>query len=79
VRRAGSAALDFCFLAQGSLDAFWEELLMPWDFAAGIVIVREAGGVVTGPEGRDLALAPGHVRGANSRELLEQLMAAVAG
>jgi myo-inositol-1(or 4)-monophosphatase len=73
VRRAGSAALDFCFLAQGSLDVFWEELLMPWDFAAGVVIVREAGGVVTGSDGRDIQLVPGHVRGANSRELLDSL------
>jgi myo-inositol-1(or 4)-monophosphatase len=73
VRRAGSAALDFCFLAQGSLDAFWEEFLNPWDFAAGIVIVREAGGSMTGADGADLALAPGAVRGANSRELLDAL------
>jgi myo-inositol-1(or 4)-monophosphatase len=79
VRRAGSAALDFCFLAQGSLDAFWEELLMPWDFAAGIVIVREAGGVVSGQDGLDLAMAPGHVRAANSLALLQELMSAVAG
>ncbi|MGE0158849.1 MAG: inositol monophosphatase [Gemmatimonadales bacterium] len=79
VRRAGSAALDLCFLAQGSLDAFWEELLMPWDFAAGIVIVREAGGVVSGPDGGELALAPGHVRGASSPEVLEELMEVVAG
>ena len=78
VRRAGSAALDLCFLAQGSLDAFWEEMLMPWDFAAGIVLVREAGGVLTGPDGRDLELAPGPVRGANSAELLEELMRVLA-
>jgi myo-inositol-1(or 4)-monophosphatase len=75
VRRAGSAALDFCFLAQGSLDAFWEETLMPWDFAAGIVLVREAGGVLTGPDGRDLGLVPGPVRGANGAEMLKELCA----
>jgi myo-inositol-1(or 4)-monophosphatase len=73
VRRAGSAALDLCYLAQGSLDAFWEELLMPWDFAAGVVLVREAGGVVAGPDGRSLDIAPGPVRGANSDELMEEL------
>jgi myo-inositol-1(or 4)-monophosphatase len=73
VRRAGSAALDLCYLAQGSLDAFWEEILMPWDFAAGAVIVREAGGVLTRPNGMDLEVEPGPVRGANSRVLLEEL------
>lgn len=45
VRRAGSAALDLCALACGRLDAFWELWLMPWDVAAGALIVREAGGV----------------------------------
>jgi len=45
VRRAGAAALDLCDLACGRLDAFWEYWLMPWDVAAGALIVREAGGV----------------------------------
>ncbi|MGB1657188.1 MAG: inositol monophosphatase family protein [Longimicrobiales bacterium] len=75
VRRAGSAALDLCYLAQGSLDAFWEEILMPWDFAAGMILVREAGGVLTRPDGSDLEIAPGKVRGANSRPLLDELRA----
>jgi myo-inositol-1(or 4)-monophosphatase len=78
VRRAGSAALDLCFLAQGSIDAFWEELLMPWDFAAGIVLVREAGGVLTDERGEDLALRPGPVRGANGHEILDQLRSLLA-
>jgi myo-inositol-1(or 4)-monophosphatase len=47
VRRAGSAALDLADVAAGRLDAFWELTLAPWDVAAGIVLVREAGGVVT--------------------------------
>jgi myo-inositol-1(or 4)-monophosphatase len=79
VRRAGSAALDFCFLAQGSLDAFWEETLMPWDFAAGIVLVREAGGVMCGPDGGELHLVPGPVRGANSAEMLAELRKTLSG
>jgi myo-inositol-1(or 4)-monophosphatase len=45
-RRAGSAALDLCNVACGRFDAFWELALMPWDFAAGILIIREAGGSV---------------------------------
>lgn len=73
VRRAGSAALDFCFLAQGSFDAFWEEDLLPWDFAAGTVLVREAGGVMSGPDGGPLQLVRGAVRGANGTELLDEL------
>lgn len=45
VRRMGSAALDICYVAAGRFDAFWERGLNTWDFAAGAVIVREAGGV----------------------------------
>ncbi|MHB8410579.1 MAG: inositol monophosphatase family protein [Candidatus Acidiferrales bacterium] len=48
VRRAGSAALDLCSLACGQFDGFWEFGLKPWDTAAGILLVREAGGTVTG-------------------------------
>jgi len=44
VRRAGSAALDLCYLASGRLDGFWEFRLNPWDIAAGLLIVSEAGG-----------------------------------
>ena len=73
VRRAGAAALDLCFLAQGSFDAFWEEDLLPWDFAAGIVLVREAGGVMSGPDGGPLQLMRGAVRGANGAEMLAAL------
>ena len=73
VRRAGSAALDLCYLAQGSLDAFWEEILMPWDFAAGLLLVLEAGGTMRGPAGAPLRLEPGAVYGANSEALLAEL------
>lgn len=73
VRRGGSAALDLAYLAQGSLDAFWEKILMPWDFAAGIVLVQEAGGVLARPDGSALDFAPGPVTGANSVELLDEL------
>lgn len=79
VRRAGSAALDLCYLAQGSLDAFWEEILMPWDFAAGLIIVREAQGVLVGPEGKELELKPGPVYGANGAALLEELFGVLEG
>ncbi len=48
IRRAGSAALDLCHLASGYFDGFWELDLRPWDYAAGTVLVREAGGIVSG-------------------------------
>lgn len=51
IRRAGSAAIDLCYVAAGRLDGFWEEGLKPWDTAAGMVILREAGGTVTNFEG----------------------------
>jgi myo-inositol-1(or 4)-monophosphatase len=47
MRRPGSAALDLVHVACGHFDAFWELSLAPWDFAAGVLLVREAGGVVT--------------------------------
>ena len=47
IRRDGSAALNLCYLAMGRFDGFWEGRLAPWDVAAGSLIVRESGGVVT--------------------------------
>ncbi len=47
IRRAGSAALDLCYVAAGRLDGFWELKLKPWDIAAGALIVNQAGGIVT--------------------------------
>jgi len=78
VRRGGSAALDLCYLAQGSLDAFWEGTLAPWDVAAGLVILREAGGLATRRDGSPIgARTSGSVVGANSAELLAALGAAL--
>lgn len=47
IRRAGSAALDLAYVAAGRLDGFWEIGLMEWDMAAGVLLIKEAGGVVT--------------------------------
>lgn len=47
IRRAGAAALDLAYVAAGRLDGFWELKLKPWDVAAGVLMIREAGGVVT--------------------------------
>ena len=54
----GSAALDLAYVAAGRLDGFWEWGLSPWDIAAGILLVREAGGIVTGRGGADDAMTP---------------------
>jgi myo-inositol-1(or 4)-monophosphatase len=56
VRRDGSAALDLCYVACGRFDGFWEMGLNPWDTAAGVLIVREAGGIVTDFSGIDFKL-----------------------
>jgi myo-inositol-1(or 4)-monophosphatase len=53
IRRGGAASLDFVDLAQGRFDGFWELHLAPWDVAAGALILREAGGVVTGLDGEE--------------------------
>ncbi len=52
VRRFGSAALDLAFVAAGRLDGYWEQWLSPWDVCAGIGLVMEAGGMVTGIHGK---------------------------
>ncbi len=54
IRRSGSAALDLCYVACGRLDGYFERNLKPWDFAAGSLIVEEAGGTVTDIAGRPL-------------------------
>ena len=51
IRRMGAAALDLAYVAAGRLDGFWEEALSPWDLAAGIIMIREAGGFVTDIDG----------------------------
>ena len=56
VRRLGSAALDLAYVADGRFDGFWEVALQPWDMAAGVLIVAEAGGRVTHYSGRDFRL-----------------------
>jgi myo-inositol-1(or 4)-monophosphatase len=61
MRRFGAASLDLAFVAAGRLDGFWERNLSPWDIAAGQIIVREAGGMVSGIEGHDNALTTGNV------------------
>jgi len=65
VRRFGSAALDLAYVAAGRYEGFWEMGLFPWDIAAGIVLVREAGGFVTDLKGGNEMMASGGIIAAN--------------
>ena len=65
VRRTGSAALDLAWTAAGRFDAFWERNLQAWDVAAGILLVREAGGMVTDLKGGNAMLENGDILAAN--------------
>ena len=79
VRRMGCAALDLAYVAAGRFDAFWERGLNSWDIAAGALLVREAGGFVTGADGEADFLETGSIACGNEimhRELLALLRAA---
>ncbi len=65
LRRFGSAALDLTFIAAGRFDGYWERNLSPWDIAAGMLLVREAGGFVTTLVGKDDVLETGDVLAGN--------------
>jgi len=65
VRRGGSAALDLAYVATGQLDGYWERGLSPWDIAAGIVLVREAGGKVTAYDGSPVDVYSGRLLASN--------------
>ncbi|NUQ28364.1 MAG: inositol monophosphatase [Acidobacteriaceae bacterium] len=67
VRRAGAAAIDLAYTACGRLEAFWEFNLNPWDTAAGVLMVREAGGTVTGFDGSPFKLDSREVLATNGR------------
>src|SRR5215468_1136154 len=81
IRRTGAAALDLAWVAAGRFDGFWERNLRAWDLAAGIVILREAGGFVSDADGKDRMLDSGNVVAGNEtiqRKLLKALKAAAA-
>ena len=67
VRRAGAASLDLAFVACGRLDGFWEFGLQQWDIAAGALMVQEAGGIITAPDGASDYLRSGNVLCASPR------------
>ena len=77
VRRAGSAALDLCYIAVGRCDGFWELDLQPWDTAAGTVIVEEAGGRLTDFKGEPFQIDSKEIIASNNL-IHEQMIRAVA-
>lgn len=67
IRRAGSAALDLAYVAAGRMDGFWEPGLSKWDIAAGIVLVREAGGFISDLHGGETFWETGNIVAANAK------------
>lgn len=67
VRRGGSAAIDLAYTACGRLDGYWERGLSPWDLAAGVVLVEEAGGTVTAYDGGAFNLSTGRILATNGQ------------
>ncbi|WP_020563840.1 inositol monophosphatase family protein [Methylosarcina fibrata] len=72
IRRAGSAALDLAYVAAGRLDGFWEIGLMEWDMAAGVLLIKEAGGVVTDFSFNDKYIESGNLIAGNPK--MHQIM-----
>ncbi len=75
VRRCGAAALDLAYVAYGAIDGYWERGLSPWDIAAGIVLVREAGGQTSAYDGTPVILSSGRILATNGH--LHQAMSQV--
>ncbi len=67
VRRSGSAALDLAYVACGRFDGYWERGLSPWDITAGIVLVQEAGGIVTAYDHSPLEISSGRILATNGK------------
>lgn len=73
IRRAGAATLDLAYVAAGRLDGFWEMDLQTWDIAAGALIIKEAGGMITDLRGGENYLKEGSVIAANAKIVKEML------
>ena len=79
LRRFGAAALDLAWVAAGRLDGYWERDIKPWDMAAGLILLREAGGFVSDCDGGDDMFAKGHIAAGNDaihKEILRVLKGA---
>ena len=78
VRRSGSAALNFAYVAKGTLDSFWASHIHPWDVAAGVLLVREAGGLVTARDGGEFDLWRPNFLAAANADLHAELLTVLA-
>ena len=74
VRRSGSAALNLAYVASGALDAFWATQIHAWDVAAGVLLIREAGGTLTGRDGQPFDLWNPHFLAAAGPQLHRQML-----
>ncbi|MDR2436580.1 MAG: inositol monophosphatase [Endomicrobium sp.] len=79
VRRLGSAALDLAYVACGRFEFFWEEGLKPWDIAAGILIVKEAGGTISDYGGTENSLLNGTILAANNLATQDKVLGIMNG
>jgi myo-inositol-1(or 4)-monophosphatase len=73
LRRFGAAALDLAWIAAGRLDGYWERNIKPWDIAAGIILVREAGGYIADCDGADDPMLSGNIAAGNEAVLKQVL------
>ncbi|MGK0266530.1 MAG: myo-inositol-1(or 4)-monophosphatase, partial [Maricaulis sp.] len=73
IRRMGAASLDLAWVAAGRFDGFWERDLKPWDIAAGILLVREAGGYIGEIDGGKDVLSTGNIAAGNESMLAQML------
>lgn len=79
IRRFGSAALDLCYLASGRVSGFWEFELSPWDFAAGKLILEEAGGKLTDEKGRNVSLFKSSYIVASNKKIHKDMLKVING
>lgn len=78
IRRTGSAAMNLAYVARGQLDAFWAARINPWDVAAGVLLVREAGGLVSGRDGKPFDVWHPHFLAAAGPPLHDALLRLLA-
>lgn len=80
LRRLGAAALDLCYIACGRASGFWEFQLSPWDYAAGKILIEEAGGVVSGKRGQEVPFAKKHyIIASSTRKLHRKMLEVING